>query len=140
MTIVKTKWVSGTIFDSEVDGFKLRMDIPESTNQGPRPKPLLLVALSGCSGMDVTALLTKMRVTGYALNIQLEADSTEEHPKVYHTIRMKYMFKGDNLSLDKVMKAVEMSRDRYCGVNAMLKKAINIHIYIYFNETEVWHD
>jgi putative redox protein len=37
-----------------------------------------------------------------------------------------YEFKGDNLPKDKLMRAIELSQDKYCGVSALYKKAITI--------------
>lgn len=50
-------------FEAKVDGHKIRMDASKEfggKNRGPRPKPLILAALSGCSGMDVVLLLNKV--------------------------------------------------------------------------------
>ena len=51
---------------------------------------------------------------------------TKEHPKYYHTIRINYIFKGKDLPMAKLEKAVSLSQDRYCGVTAMLDKAAKI--------------
>ncbi|MEI7980226.1 MAG: OsmC family protein, partial [Bacteroidota bacterium] len=62
---VNVEWNSGMAFKAEVNGFSIMLDADEKvggTNQGPRPKPLLLASLGGCTGMDVISILTKMRV------------------------------------------------------------------------------
>jgi len=135
-----TVWQEGMAFDAEVDGHHVVMDASREAggqDLGARPKPLLMVALSGCSGMDVVSILAKMQVKGYRFRMELDADSTTEHPKTYHTIRMDFVFEGDNLPVDKVRKAVSLSVERYCGVNAMLSKAANIIHRIFVNGTEV---
>jgi len=135
-----TVWQEGMAFDAEVDGHHVVMDASREAggqDLGARPKPLLMVALSGCSGMDVVSILAKMQVKGYRFRMELDADSTTEHPKTYHTIRMDFVFEGDNLPVDKVRKAVSLSVERYCGVNAMLSKAANIIHRIFINGTEV---
>lgn len=137
---VITTWKQGLAFDTEVDGHHLVMDVsPEAGGQnlGPRPKPLLMSALSGCSGMDVVSILDKMQVKGYKLRIEMDADSTTEHPITYHTIRMDFIFDGENIPPDKVRKAVNLSLERYCGVMAMLRKAANIIQRIFINGEEV---
>ncbi|MBW6513642.1 MAG: OsmC family protein [Candidatus Syntrophosphaera sp.] len=134
------KWTGGLAFDTEVNGHHLIMDVdPQSGGKdlGPRPKPLLLAALSGCSGMDVVSILEKMRIQNYQFQVDVEADSTTDHPIHYHTIRVFFRFTGDNLPPDKVVKAVELSLERYCGVHAMLKKAANITHKVFINEEEV---
>jgi len=137
---VITKWTGGMVFDAEINGHHLKMDAdPEwgGTNQGPRPKPLLLAALAGCSGLDIVSILNKMPITNYHFEIVTEAENTLEHPIVYHTITAKFVFRGDNLPEDKIKKAVTLSTERYCGVNAMLKKSANIIVKIVINDTEV---
>ncbi len=119
----------GMAFEVDVNNHKFMIDAVESVggkNKGPRPKPLVLAALGGCTGMDVISMLRKMRSEPTYFNIAVSADSTEEHPKYYNKIHITYSFKGDNLDMAKLEKAVNMSQDRYCGVTAMLGKAAEI--------------
>jgi putative redox protein len=69
--------------------------------------------------------------------MDLEADSTSEHPIVYHTIRFNFFFEGENLPADKIVKAVSLSTERYCGVNAMLQKSANVLVKTFINSKEV---
>lgn len=140
-TKTSTKWIGGIAFDAEVSGHHLIMDGTAEhggKDSGPTPKPLLLVALSGCSGMDIVSILEKMRIADYQLRIDVDADSTSENPITYHTIRMHYFFQGQDLPPDKLIKAVNLSLERYCGVHAMLKQAANISAKIYINDQEVF--
>lgn len=130
---VNTEWKGNMKFQSDVFGHKVTVDADESVggeDSGPRPKPLLLVALAGCTGMDVVSILKKMQVPFEGLNIMVEANQTEEHPKHYDAMTVIYEFKGKNLPLEKLKKAVELSEERYCGVNAMFKKAVNMSFEI----------
>jgi len=116
-------------FTASVDNHQLILDQSIDLNgndEGPRPKPLLLAALAGCSGMDVISILEKMRVDYDNFTVITDGELTEEHPKYYHKIHLTYQFKGKNLPKDKIEKAINLSLDRYCGVYAMLKKAANI--------------
>ncbi len=126
---VNIDWSGNMAFKAEVNGFTLNIDADEKVggkNTGPRPKPLLLVALGGCTGMDVVSILGKMRVIPDDFNIEIDGEQTEEHPKYYHKIHVKYIFKGKDLPMEKLEKAVNLSQERYCGVNAMLGKAAEI--------------
>jgi putative redox protein len=87
---------------------------------GPSPKPLLLTALSGCTAMDVVALLKKMRVNFTDFTVEAEADLRDEHPKIYTEIRLTYKIKIAEADYEKLEKAVELSKEQYCGVSAML--------------------
>lgn len=114
-------------FETEVAGHKIVMDADlESGGEdtGVRPKPLQLVALGGCTGMDVVSLLKKMRVDIDDFQMIIEGELSEEHPKHYQSIHLIYQFKGKDLPIDKLKKAVSMSEDKYCGVAALYKKAI----------------
>ena len=114
-------------FETEVNGHKLVLDAtPEvgGEDRGPRPKPLVMVALAGCTGMDVVSILKKMRVEIEGLEIKVEGNISEEHPKTFTELKLIYEFKGKDLPMDKLKKAVEMSDEKYCGVSAFYKKAV----------------
>jgi putative redox protein len=104
-------------------------------NLGPRPKPLMLAALGGCTGMDVISILGKMRVEVDSFNVVVEGELTEEHPKYFTKMHVIYEFTGKNLPLDKLKKAVELSEERYCGVSATLKKAVELTTEIKITES-----
>jgi len=126
---VAVNFLDNMSFEALVNGHKIYLDASSEhggKNLGPRPKPLLLVALAGCTGMDVVSILKKMRVEFDDFNIAVEADSTEEHPKVYTKMTLIYEFTGKDLPLDKLQKAIELSRERYCGVSAMFSKAMDL--------------
>jgi len=121
---VKTNWKEKMAFDSQIDGHTVRIDTNGlmGDNTGPGPKKLLLASLAGCTGMDVVSLLEKMRVNFTNFEMDIEADLTEEHPKVYSEIRLIYRIFGSQLNKEKIKKAVDLSQEKYCGVSAMLKK------------------
>ena len=126
---VEVKWMDKMAFEAIVNDHKIVLDAMEAVggeDRGPRPKGLSLVSLGGCTGMDVVSMLKKMRVEFDYFNVEVEGELTEEHPKYYHTITINYIFKGKNLPMEKLEKAVNLSQDRYCGVTAMLEKAATI--------------
>lgn len=96
-----------------------------------RPKELILDGLAGCTAMDVISILRKMQVPPEAFRVEVDADLTEDHPKVFKTIHLKYFVKG-NVPEDRLKRAIELSQDLYCGVSAMLRKGAEItYEYIY---------
>lgn len=126
---IKTEWKGGLAFESDINGHKLMMDAPEAaggTNTGPGPKKLMLVALSGCTGMDVVSILQKMRVEIESCEIEVQGDVTDEHPKQYYKMHVIYTFKGKNLPFEKLEKAVRMSEETYCGVGAVYRKVMEV--------------
>jgi putative redox protein len=126
-------WQSNMAFEAMVNGHQIIIDADVSSggkNEGPRPKILLLAGLGGCTGMDVISLLGKMKVVPEKFWMDITADLTDEHPKVFKQIKMVYYFKGDNLAFDKLEKAVNLSKEKYCGVSAMLSKTAEMLIEI----------
>lgn len=126
---INLKWSENMVFEGEVDNYKITVDAkPEhgGTYKGPRPKPLLMLSLAGCTAMDVISILKKMRVDISDFNVRVEGDLKEEHPKQFTAIHLIYEFKGKDLQMSKLEKAVELSQTTYCGVSATLRKAINI--------------
>lgn len=124
VTTVNLKWKKDMAFDAEVNGHIIPIDADDSVggkDSGPRPKPLTLVSLGGCTGMDVRSILAKMRVEFDAFDVNVSGELTEEHPKYFNKIHITYTFKGKDLPMAKLEKAINLSQDRYCGVTAMLK-------------------
>lgn len=126
---ISMSWLGDMAFETEVNGHKLILDATEKVggkDRGPRPKSMMMVALAGCTGMDVVSILAKMRVDYDSLNIKVESEISEEHPKRYTKMKLIYEFKGKDLSLDKVKKAVELSQEKYCGVSANYREAMEL--------------
>jgi putative redox protein len=127
--IVNTKWLSNMAFESEINGYKIIIDADPRVggeNRGPRPKPFMLAALGGCTAMDVISILQKMKVEVEKFNVSVEGDLTEEFPKHFFKMHVIYEFTGKNLPMDKLKKAVGLSEEKYCGVSAVYKKAMEL--------------
>lgn len=121
---ITLKWKEDMAFDGFVNGHTIRIDANESVgghNTGPRPKSLMLLALAGCTAMDVVSILNKMRMPYDDFSIDVESSKTEEHPVVYTDFKIVYRFKGKQLDKEKIEKAVNLSQEKYCGVSAMYK-------------------
>jgi putative redox protein len=128
-----TQFMGKMEFDTEINGHHITLDtVPAGggENHGPSPKPLILSSLAGCTGMDVVGVLNKMRATFSDFSIDVEADLTDEHPRVYSEIRVTYTIKTDDRA--KMEKAVSLSKDSYCGVYAMLKKVCEVKFQIVY--------
>jgi putative redox protein len=126
---VNLKWIGNLAFEVAIDGHKMIIDAkPEvgGTDKGPPPKPLMMVSLGGCTGMDVASLLKKMRVEVEQINVKVEGEITEEHPKHFTSMHIIYEFKGRDLPLDKIERAVELSQNRYCGVSESYRKVMKL--------------
>ena len=134
---VNIDWIEDMAFETEINGHKLILDADESVggkDRGPRPKPLTLVSLGGCTGMDVVSILNKMRINFESCRVSVEAELTDEHPKYYQKIHLTYIFKGKYLPIAKLDKAVNLSQDRYCGVSAILMNSVELTYEIVIEE------
>lgn len=127
--VVDMSWTDKIAFEADMDGHKVVIDASEEvggSDLGPRPKKLMLTALAGCTGIDVVMILKKMKVEFDAFNVIVEGELTEEHPKYYNKMKIVYQFKGKDLPLAKLEKAVKLSEDKYCGVSAVYKQAMEM--------------
>ena len=134
---IKATWLNDLSFEAEVDGHKIYLDTAAEhggKNVGPRPKPLMMVALAGCTGMDVAAILKKMRVEIESMSVEVEGDVTRAHPKRFEGMKVIFSFKGKDIPRASVEKAVRLSKERYCGVSANYSEAFPIDYEIIIEE------
>lgn len=95
-------------------------------DSGPSPMEALLMALAGCTGMDVISTLRKMRqpVNGYEIRVHgMRADN---HPRVYTDISVEHIVTGRGVNRAAVERAVQLSETTYCGVGATLSKTAQV--------------
>jgi len=126
---VNVSWIKNMAFEAEIGGHKITIDADVGEggdNLGPKPKPLMLVALAGCTGMDVVSLMRKMRINFDKFKIRVDADLKEEHPKQYIRMHIIYEVFGKNLPYDKIHRAVELSQNKYCGVSATYRDVLEL--------------
>ncbi len=126
----RVRWTTGMQFGGLAEsGGAATMDArPEHGGGGTGPSPMetVLLALGGCTGMDVISILQKMRAPLQGLEISITADRADEHPRVFTRIALDYVFVGAGLRPDQVGRAVELSQTRYCSVSAMLRRAAEL--------------
>jgi len=127
--VLDLAWKENLAFECDMDGHHLVIDASKEgggDDLGPRPKKLMLTALAGCTGIDVISMLKKMKVEPEAFHVIVEGDLTEEHPISYRKMKVIYQFKGKDLPLEKLEKAVKLSEDKYCGVSAAYRLAMDL--------------
>jgi len=140
---MKTKctWLSGMAFESQFESNNVIMDATKEVggeSKGPTPKELVLAGICGCTGMDVVALLKKMRVPFDSFFIHAEAEKTTGHPSVFSEIKLLYSFTGSDPKLsEKAKQSIELSQTKYCGVSAMIAKSAPIKYEIYINNKKI---
>ncbi len=122
------RWTGGLAFAATAgSGGTVTLDTtPEHGGAGPSPMETVLLALGGCTGIDVVSILEKMRAPLEGLEIHVSGERADEHPRVFTRIALEYVFTGRALKPEQVRRAVELSQDRYCSVSAMLRKAAEL--------------
>lgn len=128
------KNIQGVTFLGKADSNHwVTMDGPEDfggSNAGTRPKELILLALGGCTGSDVAAILRKKRINLKNFYMNIEAEVSDEHPQVYTKINLEYVLEGKAIEPKDVERAIELSLTKYCSVTHMLRKSVEInHTY-----------
>jgi putative redox protein len=90
------------------------------------PMELLLIALGGCTAVDVVSILAKkrQRVTDY--RVEVRGTRREEHPRAFTRLEVRHIITGRGVSERAVARAVELSETKYCSVAATLKPAAEI--------------
>ena len=119
---VNTVFAGGMAFIADINGHKVTMDTTTDeggVDSGASPKRLMLASLAGCTGIDMVSILDKMKVSFSDFSIAVHAALSAEHPKIYTYVKMTYTIKVAEEDKPKVIKAVNLSKDKYCGVYAM---------------------
>ena len=95
-------------------------------NGGFRPTEMLLMALAGCSGMDVVSMLRKMRQDITEYRIEVSGSRRDEHPRIFTDITVEHVVTGHRVDPARVERAVRLSEEKYCSASAMLSRAAQV--------------
>jgi putative redox protein len=96
------------------------------SGEGFRPKELLGVSLAGCTAMDVMSILKKKRQKVTAFEVRIHPTDAESPPHVWTHVRIEYLISGEDIDAAAVERAIELSTTKYCPVQHMLKKSVEI--------------
>ena len=113
-------WIGGYKLEGLTDnGKQVTMDTGENASAAS-PAQLLLQALAGCTMMDCVLIISKSRKKLEKFWVDVEAEETQTHPKIYTKIHLTYNFIGKDLDAATVERAIKLSEETYCRVHAML--------------------
>ncbi len=128
MDHAKVKWTGDMQFVG-VDSSKhavVMSSQDEDNGTGMKPSELLLVALAGCSAVDVVGILKKKRQDLRGLEINIQGQRGEDFPRPYVRIEVEYVVSGRGLAEKAVADAVRLSKEKYCGVAATVRGVAEI--------------
>jgi putative redox protein len=124
-------WDHGLSFTGTADsGFTVNLGTDPSfggDDDGLRPMELMLIALAGCTAMDVISLLRKKRQVVTAFQVKVQAQRAADHPKVFTDVTLHYIVRGFHVDAAAVARAIELSENAYCPAQAMLAPTVPIH-------------
>jgi putative redox protein len=138
---IETQWMGKMQFNALVNGHTVIMDAPERVggeDRGPIPKPFLLSALSGCTGMDIVAILRKMQMEVQDFSMKVTGEISKKPPIEYTAIHLSYDFKGIKENREAALNAVNDSQEKYCGVSHMLKKILPLTWEVNYNGEQIF--
>ena len=140
---IDTQWMGKMQFNTLVNGHTIIMDGPEKVggeDNGPIPKPFVLVALSGCTGMDIVAILRKSQQEVQGLDIKVTGELSKQQPIQYTAMHVMYDFTGEEANREAALNAVNLSQEKYCGVSSMLKKALAVTWEVNYNGLSIFNN
>jgi putative redox protein len=126
MGTATVKWITGKQFIG-IDSTKHSV-VLSTPNEGVGMKPseLLLVALAGCTSVDVVEILAKKRTPLSFLEISTSSEQDQDPPWAFRKIHLHYKVAGQGLTEKSVSQAIELSEQKYCSVAATIRATAEI--------------
>ena len=134
----KVNWHNGLTFTGEADtGFIVPLGGKSSAggeDDGFRPMELIATGLAGCTAMDTISILQKKRQDITEFEVNLSADQAESHPRVFTHISIDYLITGHAVDENAVLRAIQLSAERYCPAQGMLSQVVPIELIYHIFE------
>lgn len=97
---------------------------------GARPAELLLMALAGCTAMDVISILRKKRQPVERYDVSVDGEQRSGNPASFERIVVTHTVHG-LVEPEAVRRAIELSATRYCAVGTTLSSGVTQIQYRY---------
>lgn len=140
---MEAQWMGKMQFNALVNGHTVVMDAPEKAggdDNGPIPKPFILTALAGCTGMDIVAILRKANKAADDFSMKVTGELSKGVPMQHIAVHVQYDFKGVEEHKQAALNAVTHSQEKYCGVSSMLKKALTVTWEVTYNGISIFNN
>jgi putative redox protein len=109
-----------------INGKSLTIDTNSDRRSAPTPMELLLIAVGGCTAVDVVDILRKKRQEVSSYKIEVSGERREEHPRSFSKINVHHIVYGRNVSAQAVERAIQLSDEKYCSVAATVRPTATI--------------
>ena len=137
---VSVNWQGNmTLTGTSPSGFPVQMDADSSyggTDSGVRPMEMIALGLAGCTAMDVLSILRKKRQRVTRFEVKVDMPRAKEHPKVFTSAVIKYIFTGNDIEELAVLRALELSATKYCPAQFMFGQLFPIELQYEIYEAE----
>ncbi|EQC01972.1 OsmC family protein [Photorhabdus temperata] len=132
----RVKWVEGlSLLGESSSGHQIMMD-GNAGDKAPSPMEMVLMAVGGCSTIDVISILQKGRYDIKDCEVKLTSRRREEAPRLFTSINLHFIVTGKDLSDKAVERAVTLSAEKYCSVSLMLGKSVELTYSFEIKEAE----
>lgn len=125
-------WQGGMKFEAVADsGHPVILDAAPDVggaDEGSRPMELMAMSLAGCTAMDVISILRKKRQDVTAFEVKVNAERATQHPHVFTAIEITYVLRGRGIDPAAVERAIQLSEEKYCPAQAMLRAVAPISL------------
>ncbi len=133
-----TRWTEKMQFKGTDGNHTVLMDTrsPIGSDSALSPKQLLLTSISGCSAMDVVAFMKKHKQVLETFEVDAEGELTTGYPSIFKEVHLTFKATGA-VEAARLVESVELSQSKYCGVSAMIVKAVPIRYTVILNNETV---
>jgi len=126
MGTVNVRWIGGKQFIGiDSTDHSVVLATPDE-NVGVKPSDLLAMAVAACTAVDVVEILRKKRMKLDSLEISAVSEQDADPPWTFRKIHVIYRLHGENLELQAVERAIQLSEEKYCSVAATLRATTEI--------------
>jgi putative redox protein len=124
-TTLELVWEHDLVFGGRSGDIQMSLD--SASLAGPSPMQTLAFALAGCMSMDVVHVLTKGRHDLRGLRADLTGQRAPDEPRRFTAITLHFTITGD-VPPDKVERAIDLSREKYCSVWHSMRQDIELTV------------
>ena len=121
------------------NGHKVHLDRKYSDDydvQGVSPMELLLMGVAGCSSIDIISILEKQKLQPESYKMEVFGDRESVPGSTFKKIHVELHVEGD-IPADRIIRAAQLSFDKYCSVSKNLEKTSEIVHSIVLNGEKI---